>query len=62
MYKRYTYDDLMRLFKKSKYTTRLYIDRFAIIKKREVRNGKTMMTYLLDNAKIKEIQMFFKYK
>jgi len=61
MYKRvYTFKELMVLFNKSKDVTRLYIDRFAIQKKRIVENNKTKVVYVMPYAKIKEVQEFLK--
>lgn len=56
--RKYTFKQLEEMFDRSKDVTRQWIDRFAIIKKREKANGKTKVVYLLDSEKIKEIMVF----
>lgn len=59
--KLYTFKDLMKLFKRSKYITRLYIDRFAVLKEKGCINGHSRVFYRLDEGKIKEIKRFIEY-
>lgn len=59
--KYYTFEDLMKIFERSKYVTRLYIDRFAIVKMRKYINKKTKLVYYLNEEKLEEIKAFIKH-
>ena len=56
--KEYTLIQLEKLFNRKKDVTRLWIDRFAIIKKRIKEKNKTKIIYLLDDKTIKMIMKF----